>query len=202
VYNGKLYAGTLPLAQLYRYDPLDDVTASLATSSAGSRGVRDDQGSGGDNPGDGAGQAKHWGGEDGAAAGQQWTMLKQLDLTPDVRYRRVWSLAVYQGRLFAGTLPSGRVWAMEAGLNVTYDRAVPPGWRHVAAVRAGGWLQLYLDGQLVAESARAASLDVDTAVPLRIGTGEHDSFRGSMADLRVYRRALDAREVAALAAQA
>ena len=60
VYNGKLYAGTLPLAEMYRYD------------------------------GD-----------------KTWTRLQQLDLTPDVRYRRAWSMAVHGGRLYCGTLPWG-----------------------------------------------------------------------------------------------
>ena len=61
VYNGKLYAGTLPLGEVYRYD------------------------------GD-----------------QKWTLTGQLDTTPNVKYRRVWSMAVCQGKLFAGTLPSGQ----------------------------------------------------------------------------------------------
>ena len=68
VYNGKLYAGTLPLADVYRYD---------------------------DN--------------------SKWTPVGQLDKTPNVRYRRAWTMAVYQGKLYCGVLPSGHVLSLEAG---------------------------------------------------------------------------------------
>ncbi len=56
-----------------------------------------------------------------------WTRIARLDFTPDVRYRRVWTMAVYRGRLFAGTLPSGHVHSVEIGRNVTYDSALPAG---------------------------------------------------------------------------
>ena len=49
VHNGALYAGTLPLAQLYRHE-----------------------------------------------GGGDWRLLRQLDTTPDVQYRRVWTMAEYQ----------------------------------------------------------------------------------------------------------
>ena len=42
-------------------------------------------------------------------------------------------------------------------------------------------------------------LDLTNDQPLRIGLGGHDYFRGSLADLRLYGRALTAREVADLA---
>ena len=45
--DGKFYAGTLPLAQVYRFD-----------------------------------------------GGTKWTCTGQLDRTPDVKYRRAWSMAV------------------------------------------------------------------------------------------------------------
>jgi hypothetical protein len=67
-YNGKLFGGTLPLAEVYRFD------------------------------GD-----------------ESWTNVGRLDHTPDVKYRRAWSMAVFQGRLFCGTLPSGHVHSVEAG---------------------------------------------------------------------------------------
>jgi hypothetical protein len=42
-------------------------------------------------------------------------------------------MAVHQGKLFAGTLPSGRVHSVEAGRMATWDSRFPDGWRHVAA---------------------------------------------------------------------
>src|SRR5262249_42579238 len=150
VHNGKLYAGTLPLAEVYRHD-------------------------------------------DGA----RWTRTGRLDRTPDVRYRRAWSMAVFDGRLFCGTLPSGRVHALEVGQSLTLDRALEPGWKHLAAVREGGRLSLYVDGTRVASSSSssASPLDLTNRAPLRIGFGTHDHFRGSLSDLRLYGRAISAGEI-------
>jgi hypothetical protein len=133
--------------------------------------------------------------------GTTWTSTGRLDRTPDVRYRRAWSMAVYQGRLFCGTLPSGRVHALDAGTVVSYDHELKPGWRHLAAVRQGHRLKLYVDGKLVATSAKsdAAAFDLTNDRPLTIGAGAYAHFRGSLSDLRLYERALSTEEIAALA---
>ena len=129
-----------------------------------------------------------------------WQLTGRVDHSPDVRYRRAWSMAVHDGRLYCGTLPSGHVYAMTAGVSVTHDRELEPGWRHLAAVRQGTRLIMYVDGQVVAESPPKAdaSLDVSNDEPLRIGFGEHDYFRGSLCDLRLYRGALSTDEIAEL----
>ena len=129
-----------------------------------------------------------------------WTNTGQLDATPDVLYRRVWSMAVYQGRLFAGTLPSGRVYSLEAGGCVSDDHALRPGWRHLAAVKDGGRLRLYVDGQCVAHSTPfdPADYSITNHQPLRIGFGQHDHFNGKMRDLRIYRKALSDAELLSL----
>lgn len=129
--------------------------------------------------------------------GVDWTNVGRLDLTPDVRYRRVWSMAVYQGRLFAGTLPAGRVKSIEAGKSVTYDRALKPGWRQITAVKEKSHLKLYVDGELVATSSafNPAEYDLSNAEPLKIGFGAHDYFHGDMKDVQLYQRALSADEV-------
>jgi outer membrane protein assembly factor BamB len=131
----------------------------------------------------------------------KWARTGRLDTTPEVRYRRAWSVAVFQGRLFVGTLPSGRVHALEAGKCVTYDRALAPGWRHLAAVKEGKRLRLYVDGKKVAESTPfdSSMFDLSGEGPLHIGTGANDHFNGRLRDLRLYRRALGAKEVRALA---
>lgn len=130
-----------------------------------------------------------------------WTRLRQLDHTPDVKYRRAWTMAQYRGRLFVSTLPSGDVYSMEAGKCVTHDHELAPGWRHVAAIRAGKRLRLFVDGEQVAESTELepAQFDLTTAAPLWIGHGAGDCFKGRMADLRIYRGALSAVEIKALA---
>lgn len=132
--------------------------------------------------------------------GVDWTNTGRLDFTPDVRYRRVWSMAVYQGRLFAGTLPAGRVHSIEAGKSATYDTALKPGWRHIVAVKGKDRLKLYVDGKLVATSSQfdPADYDLSNGKPLKIGFGSHDYFNGNMKNLQLYQRALNVDEISKL----
>lgn len=132
--------------------------------------------------------------------GLDWTCVGRLDFTPDVRYRRAWSMAVYQGKLFCGTLPSGHVHALEVGRSATYDHELAPGWRHLVAVRDSDRLRLYLDGKQVAVSSAFVSTDYDLSNDraLTIGFGDHDYFNGILSDLRLYNRALSNAEVTAL----
>jgi len=75
--------------------------------------------------------------------------------------------------------------------------ALAPGWRHVAAVKSGARLKLYVDGRCVAASSDFNPNDYNLTNdrPLRIGLGQHDHFRGKMRDLRIYDRALDEQAV-------
>lgn len=135
--------------------------------------------------------------------GTTWTKFARLDHTPNVRYRRVWSMAVYKGRLFAGTLPSGHIHSVEVGKNVTSDTALPAGWHHVAAIRTDNRLVLYVDGRKVAESSKfdGSKYNLTNTTPLFVGFGQHDNLRGGLRDVRIYQRALTAREIAELAKQ-
>lgn len=155
IHNGSLYAGTLPLAQIYRHD-----------------------------------------------GGETWTLLKQLDTTPDVKYRRLWTMAEYQGKLFSTTLPSGHIWSMQTGACVTTDKQFPTGRHHIAAQREKDTLRLYVDGKLAAESkaGKAGALDLANEQPWRIGAGSGDLFNGQLADVQVFKRALSTEEIRKLAA--
>jgi hypothetical protein len=106
-------------------------------------------------------------------------------------------MAVYRGRLFVGTLPSGRVLSIEAGRNVTWDRELPRGWQHVVAVRDVDRLRLFVNGEQVAESSpfSGADFNLTTAQPLRIGFGAQDYFHGDVSDVRLYRGALSATQI-------
>lgn len=133
----------------------------------------------------------------------RWLEVGQLDKTPDVKYRRAWTMAEFGGRLFVGTLPTGRVWSTTNGANVSFDHELAKGWRHIAAVRAGDRLQLYVDGRKMAESVefKAADFDVSADAALQIGFGQNDFFKGRMADVRLYEGALSEREIVQLAGQ-
>ena len=123
--------------------------------------------------------------------------IANIDNSPEVFLRRVWSMAVYQGKLFAGTLPSGHVHSYEAGRMATSDTALPAGCHHIAAVRDGDVLRLYVDGKLAAQSSSfdSAEFDLNTDQSLKIGFGAHQYFKGTMSDLRLYRGALTVNEI-------
>lgn len=128
---------------------------------------------------------------------QNWTDLGRVDMTPDVKYRRAWSMSIHKGRLFVGTIPSGRVWSVAAGVSATHDHTFPSGWHHVTAMRKGNQLHLYVDGARVASSAifdhDAYNLTNDQ--PLKIGNGQHDHFHGQLRDVQIYGRALSMEEI-------
>jgi hypothetical protein len=128
---------------------------------------------------------------------ENWTRFGRVDHTRDVKYRRAWSMAVHRGRLFVGTLPSGRVLSIEAGRNATYDRQLSPGWHHIAAVRGAKTLKLYIDGLLVSESSPmdAKDYDLNIQAPLQFGFGAQDHYRGRIADVRLYRGELSSAQI-------
>jgi hypothetical protein len=132
------------------------------------------------------------------AGDARWVLSGRLDHTPDVNYRRAWTMAVHQGRLFCGTLPSGHVYSLKAGECVTLDKELPAGWCHVAAVKDGGRLKLFVNSRLAAESDAfdPKQYDLTNDRPLTIGFGQHDFFHGRMRDVRLYSRALSAADLA------
>lgn len=109
-----------------------------------------------------------------------WTLLKQLDTTPDGKFRRCWTMATYQGRLFVTTLPSGKVWSLSAGSLLTHDRELGPGWHEILAERSGSKLRLTVDDELVAE-AETPELSLETrGLELKIGEGPRGCFPGRL----------------------
>ncbi len=192
-YGGKLHAGSWPLGTVYRYDgPGAWTSIGRLGNEKEVMGLMVYNGAlyAGTLPG--AFVFRH-------EAGTPWARIgRQLDTAPGI-YRRAWSAAVYDGKLFFGTLPSGLVHSIEVGRNVTCDRRLAPGWRHLAAVREAGTLRLYVDGGPVARSRafEPAGCDISNVQPLAIGFGPRDYFRGGMRDLRIFSRALSAEEVAA-----
>lgn len=135
---------------------------------------------------------------DGATS---WARVGRIDHTPDVTYRRAWTMATYAGRLFVSALPSGHVHSMQAGACVTLDRELPTGWRHVAAIRDGRSLKLYVDGQLAANSEEfdPRQFSLDAAAALFVGRGPADFWQGQLRDARIYGRALSPGEIETLA---
>ncbi len=194
-YEGRLHAGTWPSGRVYRFDGVNrwadagrlggelEVMGMLVHNGrllAGTLPLAD---------------VYQYGG------GERWDRLANLDPTPGVKYRRAWTAAEFRGRAVFSTLPSGRVFAFAAGRTAAADRPLGAGWRHVAAVRRGGRLELYAGGERVAASAEFDPADYDLTAdrPLLVGAGPTDYFRGRMRDLRAYDRALAPAEVRELA---
>ncbi len=172
VHNGKLYAGVLPKSQVYRYET--------------------------DN---------------------QWTLMGNLATRPDWEqdnvpaWGRVTCMASFRGRLMAGTGAcmaraqdcdpdgnQGRVLSCQAGLMASHEKDLGTDWTHVAAVREGRALRLYLNGSLAA-SAKAPdryTFDLANPEPLLIGNGPQGPFAGELSDVRLFDGAISEREIAAL----
>ncbi len=169
VHNGKLYAGVIPKAEVYRYET------------------------------------------DG-----QWTLLKSLaqradwSLEDGDTWCRVPSLTSYQGRLFASTGSCrgravdaaadeslGRVFALQIGHVVSHEYDIGGDWTHIAAVRRGKELLLYVNGELsvASETPEVQSFDLANSKPLTIGFGAQGSFSGAIADVRLYAGAMDETQI-------
>ena len=100
-----------------------------------------------------------------------------------------------------GTL--GRVYALQTGLVVSHEFDIGGSWTHLAAVREGRQLYLYVNGELSRSSCapRVHIFNLSTSQPLLVGCGPHSYFEGAMADLRYYQGALDANEIRKLSHQ-
>ena len=128
-----------------------------------------------------------------------WEHVGTLDVTPNASYRRAAGLAVFDGKLFCGTLPSGRVHAMRTGNVVTHDRALTAGWHHVVATRQPGEVALYVDGSCVARSrSQGEPVDVLPDLPLTIGNGTRARFGGLLRDVRLFGAVATPDDVSAL----
>jgi len=71
-------------------------------------------------------------------------------------------------------------------------------WHHMAGVREGGTLKLYIDGVLAGTKVACAGVDVNNNLPVRIGKfGEPGGwhFNGTIDEVRIYKRALSPEEI-------
>jgi hypothetical protein len=133
---------------------------------------------------------------------ERWRAVATLDETPGVRYRRAASMVLFGGELFVGTLPSGHVHSLRAGAVVTHDRTLGSGWHHLAGIRDGRRVTLYIDGLPVGttEGAIEGALLPHPGTPLVLGGGPRADLEGELADVRLWDQALDPTAIARIAA--
>jgi hypothetical protein len=195
IYNGRLYVGTWPSGRVYRFEEpgqwqdcgrLGDELEVMGMLVHNGRLIA------------GTLPLAEMYQFDGRS---NWQKLASLDNTADVRYRRAWCLAEHNGQVFCSTLPSGKVYSWHAGQIAMANEALPSGWRHIAATRAGNTLRLFVDGQQIAEkiNSETTAFNLTNGEALQIGFGPNDYFNGRLSDIRLYRRALKAIEIADLA---
>jgi hypothetical protein len=191
VYHGRLYVGTWPSGRVYRFEDINKWT---------------DMGRLG-NEKEVMGMLVHNGrliagtlplAEVYSYEGDTiWKKITRLDNTPDVVYRRAWTMAEVDGKVFCSTLPSGKIFSFEEGRNVMSPGPLSPGWHHIAAIKSNGILSLYLDGSPVGKSEKFDTdlYDLSNDESLKIGFGSNDYFKGKMTDLRFYGRTLSEKEI-------
>jgi len=133
--------------------------------------------------------------------GQDWDLMEQLDQTPDVRYRRAWTMSEYDGKLFCSTLPSGKIFSTSQGQQVSWDHSLSSGWHHVVAMKTSDRLSLWLDGKKVSETDAfdASNYDLSSSAAWNLASGMNGPFHGQLRDVRVYQRSLNPTEIAELA---
>jgi len=172
IHNGKLYGGSIPRSEVFRYD---DGTAWAAVGR-----FLDPADYQFRNP-------------------NEWARVTSLTVYGGKLFASMGSCT--SSHLDAPADFRGRVYAMTAGQCVSYDHDLGPGWKHLVAIRRGERLELYLNGSRNAESAGLgqAAFDLSTNAPLRIGAGETDSFSGRIREVQLHRGALSAGEIHRLA---
>jgi hypothetical protein len=184
-YNGMLYAGAIPRSEVFRYDG-DHRWTSVRRFYDPPRWQPLPVSEADDSPAGDRGM-------------KEWS--------------RVTSLTQHAGLLFASTgsctgaaadAPAdirGTVHAMSTGVTTTTTHPLEPGRRHIAAVRRGGTVSVYVDGKEAATAHGEVTGSLAGAADLRVGPDVPGAFRGEVSGFDGYDHALDARAIEALAAQ-
>lgn len=175
VYNGSFYAGSIPRAEVFRYDGPDHWTSLRRLFDPPDYNVEKDI--------------------------EDWSRASSLTVYQDKMF--VTTADCYRAHL-SKTKPDeirGKVYSYQVGNGVSYDHDLGGNWKHIAAVREQDKLKLFVDGKLVAEQPAPKPndeepLDVTNTSPLKIGFGPQSYFAGKLRDVRLYNRALSDAEVA------
>lgn len=191
VHYGRLYVGTWPSGRVYRFEGIDnwkDVGRLGSELEVMGMLVHNGRLLAGTLP---SAEVYTYEGD------TTWKKLTRLDHTPDVTYRRSWTMAENDGKLYCSTLPSGKIYGFELGRNVLSPTPLKNGWQHLTAVKSENQLFIYINGQKIAQSDLfdSGDFDLDSNVPLKIGFGANTYFKGKMSDLRLYQRSLEQKEI-------
>lgn len=167
VYNGKLYAGVIPKAEVYRYEGNTDWTLMKRLVN---------------NP--------DWSFENY----ESWRRVLCLTVFQGRMYAGTGTCC---GRYISGTnIESGRVFSIEAGMNACSDDELGKGWKHLVAVKNKSCLMLYVDGKLSSISTfNHLDYNVSNNNSLFIGFGPGNYFCGAIDDVRIYAGAIGSSQI-------
>lgn len=172
VYNGSLYGGSIPRAEVFRFDGpskwtstgrlFDPPNFELVPVGFYAKGIQD------------------------------WTRASSLTVYQGKLFSS--TATCYRAQIQPPTSADdirGKVFSLQTGAGVSSDRDMGAGWKQVAAIRKGRTLSLFVDGKLAAHSdSEQTELDASCDAPLRIGFGPQSYFHGKIRDVRLYDQAL------------
>jgi hypothetical protein len=176
VYNGSFYGGSIPRAEVFRYD--------------------------GSNQWASVGRLFDFAGVEPVPVGnyskgvEDWTRASSLTVFQGKLFSSTATCYRAQIETPRQDETRGNVYHFIAGEGVSFDQDLGPGWKCVAAVRKRNELNLYVDGKLAATAnVGRPPLDISNDATLNIGLGAQARFHGKIHDVRLYDRALHGNEV-------
>jgi hypothetical protein len=96
----------------------------------------------------------------------------------------------------------GKVYSTSSGSSVMLHKDIGPGWKHLVAMKDRGTLKIYVNGQLKASApVGSQSYELTNKEPLLIGFGPVDYFSGKLREVRLYSGAIQPDEIRKLAGQ-
>lgn len=184
VYNGKLYAAAIPRAEVFRYERDADWTS-----------LRRLFGPPGWRPVLVANMRRPLNGDQRM---REWTRVTSLTEHAGLLYASIGSCT--SAAIDAPADIRGSVQAFGVGVVATTPRSLEPGWHHIAAVRRGSSVSVWVDGREAASATGQLPGSIATDVALRIGEDETGPYGDAIAEFRAEDRALDDNQIVALAA--
>ena len=172
VYNGKLYGGTIPRAEVFRYDGEKNWASIKRFLDPEGYEFRNSD---------------------------EWARVTSLTVHDGRMFASMGSCT--SSHLDAPCDFRGKVYSMEAGKCVSFGRDIGSGWKHLTAVKRNDHLEIFIYGRKESVSTiyDPNRFNLSNAQSLRIGLGEMDYFSGKIREVRIYNRAINDEEAKILA---
>ena len=134
-----------------------------------------------------------------------WIKLDSLDAYQDIIDNKYainsnisgYSLHIFNDNTLRFVIADGGSNIIPYKAVVSTDTLTTDTWYHVAGLRSGDGIYVYINGELAGSNGSGATADIDSPYNLYIGRSQTSDayFDGSISDIRIYNRALTAEEV-------